>query len=59
VTQVAPTELASNAFYKHSAPLALRNQGIPQQYRTRRGLIDRRTLLKFGASAAADYNPRL
>jgi len=26
-------ELLRNVFYKHSAPLALQNQGIRQQYR--------------------------
>jgi hypothetical protein len=39
VTHVAPTELGEisrNAFYKHSAPLALRNEGIRQQYPPRR-----------------------
>jgi hypothetical protein len=37
VSHFAPTELSEisrNAFYKHSAPLALRNQGFRQQYRT-------------------------
>jgi len=27
-------ELLRNVFYKHSAPLALQNQGIRQQYRS-------------------------
>jgi hypothetical protein len=35
-SHVAPTELGwilRDAFYKHSAPLALRDYGIRQQYR--------------------------
>jgi hypothetical protein len=35
VSDVAPTELGEilrNAFYKHSAPMALRNWGIRQRY---------------------------
>jgi len=41
VTHFAPTELGNmsrNVFYKHSAPPALRNYGIRQQYQP--GLTD-------------------